>query len=159
MDDEAFDRFYQRHLGLVRAAALAKTGDAARADDLTQETMLRAWRAFDGLRRRDDDGQRAWLLVALRHRAVEAWRRSKPEEPLSETLMERGGDAALKLDVAQALSTLSDADRELIILRYFEGCDATEIGAILRLPPGTVRRKLGEARQRLERSLEAWSNP
>ena len=42
MDDEAFDRFYQRHLGLVRAAALAKTGDVARADDLAQETMLRA---------------------------------------------------------------------------------------------------------------------
>ena len=157
--DEAFDRFYQRHLGLVRATALAKTGDVGLADDLTQETMLRAWRAFDSLKDRDDAGQRAWLLTALRHRAVEAWRRSKAEEPLSETLTESEGNAALKLDVAKALSTLSDSDRELIVLRYFEGCDATEIGRTLRLPPGTVRRKLGEARQRLERALQDWRNP
>ena len=121
--------------------------------------MLRAWRAFDSLKGRDDSGQRAWLLVALRHRAVEAWRRSRAEEPLSENLTEREGNSALKLDVARALSTLSDSDCELIVLRYFEGCDGTEIGKILRLPPGTVRRKLGEARQRLERTLEAWRNP
>ena len=157
--DEAFDRFYQRHLSLVRATALAKTGDPSQADDLTQETMLRAWRAFESLKNRDDAGQRAWLLTALRHRAVEAWRRSKPEEPLSETLTETEGDTALKLDVARALSTLSDSDRELIVLRYFEGCDATEIGSILSLPPGTVRRKLGEARTRLERALQDWRDP
>lgn len=157
--DDAFDRFYQRHLALVRATALAKTGDPGRADDLAQETMLRAWKAFDTLRERDDAGQRAWLLTALRHRAIEAWRRTRPEEPLSPALRQRCPETTLPIDVARALATLCDDDRELIVLRYFEACDATEIGAILNLPPGTVRRRLGEVRHRLERALDAWRTP
>jgi RNA polymerase sigma-70 factor, ECF subfamily len=153
---ESFDRFYQRHLGLVRAMALARTGDAAQADDLTQETMLSAWRSFATLQDRDDSGQRAWLLTALRHRAIESWRRAKPAEPLLAAEAACDDNPALRLDIARALMALSHTDRELIVLRYFEQCDATEIGAILSLPPGTVRRRLGEARRRLETALEAW---
>ena len=153
---ESFDRFYQRHLGLVRAMALARTGHTAQADDLTQETMLSAWRSFATLKDRDDSGQRAWLLTVLRHRAIESWRRAKPLELLSATEAGCEDNPALRLDIARALATLSDSDRELIVLRYFEQCDATEIGAILSLPPGTVRRRLGEARVRLETALEAW---
>lgn len=169
---EAFDRFYQRHLSLVRALALAKTGDIGRGEDLTQETMLRAWRSFEVLRTRDADGQRAWLLTTLRHRAVEAWRRTRTEESLDAALspsaldkvsLDKAGDcgrlSALTLDVAHALSTLREEDRELIVLRYFQGCDATEIGAMLQMPPGTVRRRLGEVRQNLARLLGAWSQP
>ncbi len=153
---EIFDRFYQRHLGLVRAMALARTGSAALADDLVQETMLSAWRSFATLKDRDDSRQRAWLLTALRHRAIESWRRTKPSELLSATEVACEDNPTLRLDIARALATLSDSDRELIVLRYFEQCDATEIGAILSLPPGTVRRRLGEARVRLETALEAW---
>jgi RNA polymerase sigma-70 factor, ECF subfamily len=156
---DAFDRFYQRHLPLIRAMALAKTGAADRADDLVQETMLRAWRAFDVLRERDDAAQRAWLLVALRHRAIEAWRRAPDESELSEMLCAPTADSALRLDVLRALQTLSDEERELIVLRHFEGCDSAEIGQLLDLPPGTVRRRLSEARQKLERALESWRKP
>ena len=153
---QAFDAFYQRHLRLVRAMALARTGDTALADDLAQETMLCAWRSFALLRGRDDSGQRAWLLTALRHRAIERWRRAKPLEPLPEAGTVSADDTGLRLDVARALATLSDTDRELIVLRYFEQCDSSEIGTLLNLPPGTVRRRLGEARVRLETALEAW---
>lgn len=154
---ESFNRFYQRHLGLVRAMALARTGDGALADDLTQETMLSAWRHFAALQTRDDSGQRAWLLTALRHRAIESWRQRKPLEPLVETVAAAPDDPTLRVDIARALTRLSDTDRELIVLRYFEQCDATEIGVILSLPPGTVRRRLREARVRLEAALESWS--
>ena len=154
--EETFNPFYQRHLGLVRAVALARVGDVALADDLTQETMLAAWKSFAVLQKRDDSGQRAWLLTVLRHRVIESWRQRKPSEPLLETVSVSADDPALRLDIACALATLGDTDRELIVLRYFEQCDATQIGAILNLPPGTVRRKLGEARVRLEAVLEAW---
>lgn len=154
--DDAFDRFYQRHLSLIRAMALARTGAADRADDLVQETMLRAWRAFDSLRERDDAAQRAWLLVALRHRAIEAWRKAPDEGELPLALCAPLPDTALRIDVLRALQALTEQERELIVLRYFEGCDSTEIGQLLSLPAGTVRRRLGEARQKLERALEGW---
>ena len=50
--EETFNPFYQRHLGLVRAVALARVGDVALADDLTQETMLAAWKSFAVLQKR-----------------------------------------------------------------------------------------------------------
>jgi RNA polymerase sigma-70 factor (ECF subfamily) len=154
--DDVFDRFYKRHLSLVRATALARAGEAAGADDLTQETMLAAWRDFAWLQNGDDDRQRAWLLTTLRNRSIDAWRRRRPTVISEREPTVCDTTAPLRLDVARALSTLGDTDRELIVLRYFEQLDSPEIGRILDLPDGTVRRRLGEARQKLAARLAAW---
>lgn len=155
MDTAPFDAFYRRHFPLVWAAALARTADRCAAGDLVQETMLRAWRHFDTLSERDHDGQRAWLLTALRHRQIEAWRRQHP------TALEAEGsvvesDLPLRLDVARALAAMEATDRDLVVLRYFQQCDSPEIGRILGMPEGTVRRRLSQARTELAKRLAAW---
>ena len=155
MDNDPFDRFYKRHFPLVWAAALARTADRCAAGDLVQETMLRAWRHFETLSGRDDDGQRAWLLMSLRHRQIEAWRRQHPTAPEVEARAAES-DTPLRLDVARALARMDETDRELVVLRYFMQCDSPEIGRILGMPEGTVRRRLGEARAELAQRLSAW---
>lgn len=157
MDNDPFDRFYKRHFPLVWAAALARTADRCAAGDLVQETMLRAWRHFPTLSGRDDDGQRAWLLTALRHRQIEAWRRQRPTADETEASV-ADSDLPLRLDVARALAAMDETDRELVVLRYFAQCDSPEIGRILGMPEGTVRRRLAEARSELARRLAAWEN-
>ena len=158
--DDAFDCFYRKHLPLIFAAALAKTADRGHAEDLVQETMLRAWRHFTLLAERDVNGQRAWLLTALRHRAIEEWRRQETRAVSEETVIPSGGPAIpsveLGLDVARALSKLPDTERELVVLRYFHQLNSRDIGEVLGMPEGTVRRKLAEIRAALAKQLDEW---
>jgi RNA polymerase sigma-70 factor, ECF subfamily len=157
---DTFDDFFQRHLPLVRAVALARTADSARADDLTQETFLRAWRHFAHLQTCGLSAQRAWLLRALRHVAVDAHRRAEPaalEETADAAIAKNDPNALLRLDVARALAELDETDREIALLRYFVEMNSREIGEMLGMPEGTVRRRLAVCRERLACRLAAWS--
>src|SRR5215470_7636204 len=98
-----FDAFYRCNLRLVYAMALARGLPPCAAEDLTQETFLRAWRHFGLLSGLEPLAQRAWLLRTLRNLASDAWRRRRPvvgelheDEGPSEEPAER---AALRLDV------------------------------------------------------------
>ena len=158
--DDAFDCFYRKHLPLIFAAALAKTADRGHAEDLVQETMLRAWRHFTLLAKRDVNGQRAWLLTALRHRAIEEWRRQETRAVSEGAAGTSEGPTILPielgLDVAKALSRLPDVERELVVLRYFHQLNSRDIGEVLGMPEGTVRRKLAEIRAALAKQLDEW---
>ena len=158
--DDAFDCFYRRHLPLIFAAALAKTADRSQAEDMVQETMLRAWRHFPSLAERDVNGQRGWLLTTLRHRAIEEWRRQGPGTVSEEATVPSEGPAVpsveLGLDVARVLARLPDTERELVVLRYFHQLNSRDIGEVLGMPEGTVRRKLAEIRAALAEQLAEW---
>ncbi len=158
--DDAFDCFHRKHLPLIFAAALAKTADRGHAEDLVQETMLRAWRHFTLLAERDVNGQRAWLLTALRHRAIEEWRRQETRAVSEEPAIPSGGPTVppveLGLDVARALARLPDTERELVVLRYFHQLNSRDIGEVMGMPEGTVRRKLAEIRAALAEQLNEW---
>ncbi len=153
---ERFDAFYQQHLPLVFATALARCQNRTQAEDLAQETLLRAWRHFDTLRERDVNAQRAWLLRTLRHRAIEAWRQQRPECPTKADLAEDLTPSALRLDVIAALGQLELADREIVVLRYFLDLSSREIADVVGLPDGTVRRRLAQCRTRLAACLADW---
>jgi RNA polymerase sigma-70 factor (ECF subfamily) len=160
--EERFDAFYQQHLPLVFAAALARCQSRTLAEDLAQETLLRAWRHFDILRQRDVNAQRAWLLRALRHRAIESWRQQRPECPESLecaadlAFADDGTSLALRLDVLTALGQLTPDDREIVVLRYFLDLNSSDIAAVVGVPDGTVRRRLAQCRTRLADSLKDW---
>jgi RNA polymerase sigma-70 factor (ECF subfamily) len=157
--DERFNAFYQQHLPLVFATALARCQNRAQAEDLAQETLLRAWRHFDMLRQRDVNAQRAWLLRTLRHRAIEAWRHQRPERlECAENVdfAEDGTPSALRLDVIAALGQLTPADREVVVLRYFLDLSSRDIAEVTGLPDGTVRRRLAQCRTRLAACLADW---
>lgn len=158
MDD--FDEFYRRYVRLVYALALARGIGGPEAEDLTQETLLRAWRSFGLLSGMAPPAQRAWLVRTLRNLAIDTWRRRRPEHSLDGVEPEPAGPAdqtALRVDVGRALGVLGRRDREIVVLRYFEGMSSREIGEAMGIPEGTVRARLAAGRRVLAEQLGHWN--
>ena len=164
----------ERFLALVEphSRALLKVTSAlvgfAEAEDAAQEAVLRAWQKRDSLR--DVNAFRPWLLrIAVN--VCREWQRGwlgkhlRASLPLTADHAEllgtldadpgEGGYAAA-LDLRQAINELAPELRLVVVLRYYAGMDATEIGAALDVPPPTIRTRLRRAlallRQRLRDS-------
>ena len=155
------EAFYRGHMRLVYTMALAQDPDPTRAEDLTQETFLRAWRHFERLSGLDPPAQRAWLVRTLRHLAIDLWRRERafPQEALElpAAPLPPADRAALRLDVARALDALEETDRQIVLLRYLMEMNSREIGKLLNMPEGTVRHRLMRCRSHLAERLAPWA--
>jgi len=151
-----FEAFYRANVRLIYA--LARARNAAEAEDLTQETFLRAWQHFGRLSRAEPPAQRAWLVRTLRNLATDVWRRQRADAVWREPLPEPESDRAdLRADLQHALKTLDGHDREIVTMRYLEEMNSREIGEALGLPEGTVRRRLAECRGVLAQHLSQWA--
>lgn len=155
-----FEAFYRANVRLLYALAFSRTADPSQAEDLTQETFLRAWQHFDGLSGGAPRAQRAWLIRTLRNLAADAWRRESllPTESLAtaNTATQPAEQLDLRLDLARALGELDDTGRDLVTMRYLQGMNSREIGEVLGMPQGTVRRRLAECRRSLAQRLSHW---
>ena len=157
-----FDDFYRKNLRLVYSLALAQGLIPCLAEELTQETFLRAWRHNAVLAGMEAMAQRAWLVKTLRNLIHDNWRQSRPTTTIplemADDSVEHTERTALRLDVANALSALSESEREIVTLRYFLQLNSREIGEMLHLPESTVRRKLMECRKLLAEKLVGWES-
>jgi RNA polymerase sigma-70 factor (ECF subfamily) len=160
MADEAFIRaLYAEHGGALLRYALHLTGgDRQRAEDLVQETILRAWRRPDALEGRP---ARPWLFTVARNLAVDAYRarQSRPPEVGQAALDVLPGEdeADRSLEswaVAQALATLRPDHRRVIIETYYRGCSVAEAAVTLGIPPGTVKSRTFYALKALKLALQ-----
>lgn len=121
-------------------------GDRQRAEDLVQETLLRAWRHPASM----DPAQgsvRAWLFTTARNLAIDAWRRRSvrvtevvtdqlPEPPAEVNEADRAVEA---WTIAEALKQLSPPHREVLMECFYQGRSVAEAAARLGIPPGTVK--------------------
>jgi RNA polymerase sigma-70 factor (ECF subfamily) len=139
------------------------TGNGHDAEDLVQESVLKAFQAFQGFRGTDG---RAWLLAIVRNVCFTWLRRNRPQERTTEfdeevhtlegdvlnpeTLVLRERDNAR---VHQALEELPAEFREVLVLREIEGLSYKEISTVVDIPVGTVMSRLARARGRLQRGL------
>jgi RNA polymerase sigma-70 factor (ECF subfamily) len=158
--DEAFIRaLYAEHGGALLRYALHLTGgDRQRAEDLVQETIVRAWRHPEALA---DRPARPWLFAVARNLAVDAYRarQSRPPEVGQAVLDTRPADddADRTLEswaVAEALATLRPDHRKVIVETYYRGCSVAEAAAILGIPPGTVKSRTFYALKALKLALQ-----
>ncbi len=170
MDDGQFVALMQSHIMAAVRVATALVG-MADAEDAVQEAFVRAWRAWPELR--DVTAARPWLLRIVVN-VCQNWLRGSfgtqrnRYVPITDDLAVIGDDLgtmaqADTLDLAQALTTLDMPLRQIVQLRYFAGLDATEIGAVLHLPPATIRTRLRRAltllRCALQPELAASNHP
>jgi RNA polymerase sigma-70 factor (ECF subfamily) len=136
-------------------------GDRQRAEDLVQETMLRAWRhpeAMDTTR----GSVRGWLFTTTRNLAIDAWRRrsARVAEVYTYQVPERVPDvdeaerAVEAWTVAEALNRLSAAHREVLVECFYRGRSVAEAAARLGVPPGTVKSRTHYALRALRLALE-----
>lgn len=158
--DEAFIRaLYAEHGGALFRYALHLTGgDRQRAEDLVQETIVRAWRHPDALSGRP---ARPWLFAVARNLSVDAYRarQSRPPEVGQAVLdtMPVGDDADRTLEswaVAEALASLRPDHRKVIIETYYRGCTVAEAAAALGIPAGTVKSRTYYALKALKLALQ-----
>ena len=135
-------------------------GDRQRAEDLVQETLLRAWRHPEALNP-ERGSARAWLFTTARHLAIDAWRRRSarvgevvtdaPPEPAAEDETDRAVEA---WTIAEALGRLSAPHRQVILECFYRGRSVTETALVLGVPPGTVKSRTHYAMRALRLVLE-----
>jgi RNA polymerase sigma-70 factor (ECF subfamily) len=160
-DERALSELYDRYAGLVYGVGMRYLGDRSLAEDLVQEVFTAVWRGASGF-----DPELAsfatWMYRITRNRATDVIRRrrarvrtvggaSHPE--LSEE--DPTGELSRSFDVASALSRLSPAHREVLILAYYHGLSQSEISRRTNTPLGTVKSRTTAALRALRESMLA----
>ncbi len=173
-DRAAFVRLVNRTARLVLATILLDVRDPHLADDLTQETFLKAWRAIGTLN--DPSRFNAWLIGIAKTTCVDAHRNahrkkrsvpglppirplqrveSEPEDPAPGPL-EQLSQTDQRERLIEALKSLPDGQRDVLSMRYLAGADYETIAMQLNLTDGALRgllhRGLAELRERLNRN-------
>ena len=162
-DREAFEPLVKHYMRLAASFALAWTGNQEDALDLSQEAFVRAFRAI----RRFDVTRPfyPWLHTILRNLCLNYLSRAARlyEVPLRDDIDHAGKDPGplaaverneLRRGVWEGIRRLGANDREILILREFQGLTYAEIAEVLDIPRGTVMSRLHAARQRLRAQLE-----
>jgi RNA polymerase sigma-70 factor (ECF subfamily) len=166
-DTAAFTEIVRRYQRAVVRVAYGLTRNPADADDLAQETFVRAWRAIG--RFRVGEPLYPWLSRIAVNLAYSLFRRRKrrPETPI-EPLVEAGqqwagnedpsrdaAESEQKERLAECFEELSPEHRAILVLRVMEDLSYEEIAQTLGVPIGTVMSRLSRARSELKSRLEA----
>jgi RNA polymerase sigma-70 factor (ECF subfamily) len=158
-DKAAYGHLVQRYQRLVVSVAYRHGLDLAEAEDVAQETFVKAWLALP--RYRGSAGSlRAWLCRIAINVAIDTHRRSRPTQDLDEQMLDSDSNPADQAEadarirvVRRALAQLPSASRAALILREYEGLSYAEIAVALDIPQGTVMSRLNYARSRLRALL------
>jgi RNA polymerase sigma-70 factor (ECF subfamily) len=161
----AMDGLFEAQIPRLRRYARALTGDAARADDLVQDTLERAW----GRRHLWHEGSdlRAWLFTVMHNVFLNQQRSARPaadfvelDDSLPLPARPDGVDAQLELrDVGGALAQLPPEYREVLLLVALEEMRYEEVAKVLAIPVGTVMSRLSRARERLRALMRGHPLP
>ena len=154
-------QLHDEHAAALWAFCMRLTGqDRAHAEDIVQETLLRAWRHSDVLDR-SQGSLRAWLFTVARNLVIDEWRtkRSRSEVSVAEVPdvpddVDRTDGLILSWLVAEALSTLSPEHRGVLLECYYRGLSVTEAARRLDVPEGTVKSRTHYALRALRLVLE-----
>ena len=170
--EETFESLTQPHVDALWRTAFRMTGDQDAADDLTQETCLKAYRSFS--RFKTGSNYRAWIFRILTNLCLDHLRREKRSPVVrsgvdmnvleSGTTMRRDHDPdaqvlrrEIRSAVLRAMSQLTPEIRLVVSLALLEGRTYQEIAEIVGCPVGTVRSRLSRGRQQLRRTLQGYT--
>lgn len=164
--DAAFERYVLPEVEVMLRVARSLTRNHADAEDLVQDTLIRAYKAID---RFDGRHPRAWLLTILRNTHINRNRRRRPElmhDP--DVQMERAAqapaadeaarpdrfvDLEFDAEIESALQSLSPAFAEVIDLVDVNGLTYAEAAEVLDVPVGTVMSRLHRGRKKIREHL------
>ena len=167
-----YERLAEEHREALYRGAMALTHNDADAEDLVQETLLRAYRFFHRFER--GTNFKAWAMTILRNSFISGYRRKKRQpaivqletlelmstgqsrKSVPESLLVNNGDRRLMLadSVDRALRRLSPEYRRVILLADLARMKYKEIADVLNIPAGTVMSRLFRARRLLRENFE-----
>ncbi len=169
---EEFEREALKHLDALYGAALRLTRSASDAEDLVQDAFVKAYRFYD--RFEPGTNMKAWLFRILTNTFINKYRRSTRErkvlegreaEPVGDGVMSRAAMRTLTdpvseahrriitAEIQEALDSLPEDYRMMIVLADVEELSYKEIAAIVGCPIGTVMSRLHRARKKMQRRL------
>ncbi len=168
-DADAFRALVEQHSRSLFRLAYRMTGSEPDAEDVVQESFLRAYRQLDKFDERASFG--TWLyriavncaldLVRARKRRSEQQQaEDSREDPVNTVISTNPGPDRLALSgelrerVAEAMNELSPAERSAFVLRHFEGMRIEEVSRVLGCQPGAAKHSVFRAVQKLRRALE-----
>lgn len=181
-DPQAFEELFARHRPYLRQLVELRLDPKLRMrvdpSDVVQETHLEAFRRLSGYLEKRPMPFRLWLRQIAHDRTLKAWRhhlgtasRSAAREVplperssllLAQQLFAGSSTPSQRLDrrevaqrLRQAIAQLPQTDREVILMRHFEGLSNPEVGCLLGMDPGAVSKRHGRAMLRLHRILFA----
>jgi RNA polymerase sigma-70 factor (ECF subfamily) len=155
-DDAAFEALVERYQSGVETVALAWVEGEADAEDIVQETFLKAYTALAGLREPEAFG--SWLLSIARNAARNLGKRSRAHREVAlDALSDWVGGLPAPQEpedrLGGAMDALDPLTKQVLLMHHYDDLPVKEIARILALPDGTVKRKLFEARGRLRAIL------
>ncbi len=159
-----FDALIGPHIPHLRRYARALTGDVARADDLVQDTLERAWIKFHLWE--PALNLRPWLFTIMHNIYVNQVRasirrssaRAADDDEIHWSAPPNQADMLEVNDLLACLDRLPPEQREVLLLVSLESLNYTEVGRILGIPVGTVTSRLARARTRLRVLLEGGTD-
>jgi len=145
-DVDAFGMLYEMHMPAIYRYIYHQVSSIEEAEDLTEEVFLRAWRAMPRFQR-GDAGFLPWLYRIARNAVIDHYRTARTHVPFDgESTLTADGDCADSITSAEeheallsAVSTLPEEQRQVIILRFFEGLTHSKVAAILGKSEGACR--------------------
>jgi RNA polymerase sigma-70 factor (ECF subfamily) len=158
-DLAAFEHLYRRHVPHVYAVCLRLTGDARRAEEMTQTAFIQLWRKLPLFR--GESAFATWLHRLAVNTVLMEFRSAKRREervvgtsdPAALETAQHAGPAGLRLDLEQAIACLPPRARTVFVLHDIEGYTHEEIANLLDLETGTTKAHLHRARQILQEAL------
>ena len=164
--DAKFEQYVLPEVEVMLRVAQSLTRNRADAEDLVQDSLIRAYKAID---RFDGRHPRAWLLTILRNTNINRNRRRRPEllrdpdtqlerlaqSPVDDeaTRPDRFVDLEFDADLEDALESLTDPFREVIELVDMDGLAYAEAAEVLGIPVGTVMSRLHRGRRKIREQL------
>lgn len=148
-----FEALVEVHGGDLYRFACWLCRDRSRAEDLVQETFLRAWRALDRLR--EEKAAKGWLFIILRHEYARGYNRYTPpyEDADPDEFVDDVISSVEVLHLRHALAKLPGDYREPLLLQVLGGFSGEEIATIMNITSATVMTRLFRARQRMRAAL------
>lgn len=152
-----WDELYRIHYPELLKYCVGACRNREQAEDLAQETFLKALQNADTFEDLSPSQRRAWLFRTMKNLLCDRYRRAALEAEYAETLQEEAvapETGYQRTENELMLRQLSPEDRMLFQLRYMEGYNATELSEMLGIPTGTIRARLSRCRKLLQKSLE-----
>ena len=163
---ESFEREALVHIDALYRVALRFVGNAADAEDLVQDTLFRAYQAWDQYE--PGTNAKGWLLAILRNLFINVYRRGTRRRELlqlhafepdfsSPDPEDAFYDGLIDEEIVRAIDSLPREYREIVMLRDVESLHYDEIAAALGVPLGTVKSRLFRAREILQARLHDYA--
>lgn len=143
------DRLYQDYYNKLLWFCVSLSGNIAMAEDIVQDTFMRALENAPVFKELNEAQSRSWLYKTAKNIFIDRVRRNKKEPvPEGEPVKE---DDLSEIIVRMLCNQLPGEEGTLFWMRYMEGYNSNELGEMYNLPPSTIRAKLSSARKKISK--------